>query len=113
MLMPCVHYVLISMATGGPLSISRELSQLYNFDGVKEVNVRLVEQEEVGIDLLELKFKVQSTILDVSVHHGHVYMLPRVPLLVGRQSGCFFPPYTGIDHRERSFGQRWSSTPLC
>ena len=61
----CICNVLVSMATGGPLSISRELSQLYNFDGVKEVNVRLVEKEEVGIDLLELKFKVQSTFLNM------------------------------------------------
>ena len=50
---PCV-----SMTTGGPLSIGKELAQLYNLEGVKEVNVRKVDKDEVGIDLLELKFKV-------------------------------------------------------
>ena len=49
------------MVTGGPLSISRELSQLHGLEGVKEVNVRLVDKDEVGIDLLELRFKVQNT----------------------------------------------------
>ena len=45
---------------GGPLSVNKELAQLYNLEGVKEVNVRKVDKEEVGIDLLELKFKVQN-----------------------------------------------------
>ena len=50
----------ISMTTGGPLSIGKELAQLYNLEGVKEVNVRKVDKDEVGIDLLELKFKVRN-----------------------------------------------------
>ena len=50
------------MVTGGPLSVGRELAQLYNLEGVKEVNVRKVNKDEVGIDLLELKFKVQNFI---------------------------------------------------
>ena len=40
--------------------MGRELAQLYNLEGVKEVNVRKVDKDEVGIDLLELKFKVQN-----------------------------------------------------
>ena len=54
------HAPYVSMATGGPLSVGRELAQLYNLEGVKEVNVRKVDKDEVGIDLLELKFKVQN-----------------------------------------------------
>ena len=50
------------MVTGGPLSISKELAQHFNLEGVKEVNVRKVDKEEVGIDLLELKFKVQQSL---------------------------------------------------
>ena len=50
----------VSMAIGGPLSVGKELAQLYNLEGVKEVNVRKVDKDEVGIDLLELKFKVHS-----------------------------------------------------
>ena len=42
--------------------MGRELAQLYNLEGVKEVNVRKVNKDEVGIDLLELKFKVQNFI---------------------------------------------------
>ena len=38
--------------------MGKELAQLYNLEGVKEVNVRKVDKDEVGIDLLELKFKV-------------------------------------------------------
>jgi hypothetical protein len=52
--------------TGGPLSVGKELAQLYNLEGVKEVNVRKVDKDEVGIDLLELKFKVQNLV------HVHV-----------------------------------------
>ena len=43
--------------------MNRELAQFYNLEGVKEVYIRKVEKEEVGIDLLELKFKVQIVIL--------------------------------------------------
>ena len=53
----------ISMTTGGPLSIGKELAQLYNLEGVKEVNVRKVDKDEVGIDLLELKFKVRNFLI--------------------------------------------------
>ena len=44
------------------MSVSKELAQHFNLEGVKEVNVRKVEKEEVGIDLLELKFKVQRLV---------------------------------------------------
>ena len=61
------HAPCVSMATGGPLSVGKELAQLYNLEGVKEVNVRKVDKDEVGIDLLEIKFKVQNN-LRVHVH---------------------------------------------
>ena len=44
--------------SGGPLSISKELAQTFNLEGVKEVSVKKVEREEVGLDLVELRFKV-------------------------------------------------------
>ena len=56
------HAPCVSMATGGPLSVGKELAQLYNLEGVKEVIVRKVDKDEVGIDLLELKFKVQINV---------------------------------------------------
>ena len=55
------------MATGGPLSVGRELAQLYNLEGVKEVNVRKVDKDEVAIDLLELKFKVQNLTITCTI----------------------------------------------
>ena len=42
--------------------MGKELAQLYNLEGVKEVIVRKVDKDEVGIDLLELKFKVQINV---------------------------------------------------
>ena len=49
--------------TGGPLSISQELSQAFNLVGGRKVSVRRVEQEEVGLDLMELRFKVVYSVL--------------------------------------------------
>ncbi len=43
---------------GGPLSISKELAQMFNLEGMREVSVRKVEGEDVGLDLVELRFKV-------------------------------------------------------
>lgn len=43
---------------GGPLSIRKEVAQVFNFEGVKEVVVRRVERDEVALDLVELRFKV-------------------------------------------------------
>lgn len=48
----------MSLCAGGPLSISKELAQMFNFERVREVCVRKVEKEEVGLDLVELRFKV-------------------------------------------------------
>ena len=62
----------VSMATGGPLSLSKEIAQLYSLEGVKEVSVRKVNKEEVGIDLLELKFKVQSILSGFCPHWSGV-----------------------------------------
>lgn len=45
---------------GGPLSISKELAQMFGLEGMREVTVRKVESEEVGLDLVELRFKVCS-----------------------------------------------------
>jgi len=49
-------------ALGGPLSISQELSQAFNLVGGRKVSVRRVGQEEVGLDLMELRFKVVQPI---------------------------------------------------
>ena len=73
----------ISMATGGPLSVGKELAQLYNLEGVKEVIVRKVDKDEVGIDLLELKFKVQNELLSPDVT-----CCPILYLRVSRLSDC-------------------------
>ena len=43
---------------GGPLSISKELAQMFGLEGTREVNVRKVQGDEVGLDLVELRFKV-------------------------------------------------------
>ena len=43
---------------GGPLSVSKEVAQAFNLDGVREVIVRRVERDEVALDLVELRFKV-------------------------------------------------------
>ena len=40
---------------GGPLSISRELAAAFQLEGVREVAVRVV-----GLDLMEVRFKVLS-----------------------------------------------------
>lgn len=47
------------------MSVNKELAQLYNLEGVKEVSVRKIDKEDVAIDLLELKFKVQLLRHDV------------------------------------------------
>ncbi len=43
---------------GGPLSISREIAGAFSLEGVREVRVKRVEREEVGLDLVELRIKV-------------------------------------------------------
>jgi len=40
------------------LSISKELAQTFGFEGVREVYVRKQQREDVGLDLVELRFKV-------------------------------------------------------
>ena len=45
---------------GGPLSISRELAVAFQLEGVREVAVRVVDRAEVGLDLMEVRFKVLS-----------------------------------------------------
>lgn len=40
------------------MSISKELAQMFKLEGVREVSVRRVDREEVGLDLVELRFKV-------------------------------------------------------
>ena len=45
---------------GGPLSISRELAAAFQLEGVREVAVRMVDRAEVGLDLMEVRFKVRS-----------------------------------------------------
>ena len=48
--------------SGGPLSISKELAQMFKLEGVREVSVRRVDREEVGLDLVELRFKVRLSL---------------------------------------------------
>ena len=61
-------YVVISMS-GGPLSINHELSQAFNLTGGRKVCVRRVEREEVGVDLMELRFKVRVVHIKL---HNHI-----------------------------------------
>ena len=42
---------------GGPLSIRRELAAAFQLEGVREVAVRVVDWAEVGLDLMEVRFK--------------------------------------------------------
>ena len=51
----------VCACVGGPLSISKELAQMFNLEGTREVLVRKVKSEEVGLDLVELRFKVQCS----------------------------------------------------
>ncbi len=44
--------------SGGPLSILQEVAQEFGLQGVREVCVKKVVREEVGLDLIEVKFKV-------------------------------------------------------
>lgn len=53
-----VNYVEGITVAGGPLSISKELAQMFDLEGVREVCVKKVEKDAVGLDLVELKFKV-------------------------------------------------------
>ncbi len=53
----------IVIPPGGPLSISKDLAQTFNLEGLREVRVRKVERDSVGLDLVELRFKVQATII--------------------------------------------------
>ena len=52
--------VCVRALLGGPLSISKELAQMFSLEGLREVTVRKVEGDEVGLDLVELRFKVRS-----------------------------------------------------
>ena len=52
---------------GGPLSINHELSQAFNLTGGRKVCVRRVEREEVGVDLMELRFKV--CVVHIKLHN--------------------------------------------
>ena len=38
--------------------MSREIAGAFNLDGVREVCVKRVEREDVGLDLIELRIKV-------------------------------------------------------
>ena len=40
------------------MSVSKELAQMFDLEGVREVCVKKVEKDAVGLDLVELKFKV-------------------------------------------------------
>ena len=50
---------------GGPLSINQELSQAFNLTAGRKVCVRRVEREEVGVDLMELRFKVCVCVIHI------------------------------------------------
>ena len=68
-------YVVISMS-GGPLSINHELSQAFNLTGGRKVCVRRVEREEVGVDLMELRFKVRA--VHIKLHSHMVWQVTTV-----------------------------------
>ena len=54
---------------GGPLSINQELSQAFNLTAGRKVCVRRVEREEVGVDLMELRFKVCVCVCVIHIKH--------------------------------------------
>ena len=54
-----VHVCTCTYDTGGPLSILNDVAAAFNLTGVREVCVRKVEREWVGLDLVELSFKDQ------------------------------------------------------
>ena len=58
---------------GGLLSINHELSQAFNLTGGRKVCVRRVEREEVGVDLMELRFKV--CVVHIKLHNHIVCRL--------------------------------------
>ena len=51
-----LHYI------GGPLSISQEVAQAFNLNGLREVCIRRVDKQVVALDLVEFRFKVRTNI---------------------------------------------------
>ena len=47
---------------GGPLSISQEVAQAFNLNGLREVCIRRVDKQVVALDLVEFRFKVRTNI---------------------------------------------------
>ena len=42
---------------GGPLSISTDVAQAFKLNGLKNVYIRRVNKKEVGLDMVEVRFK--------------------------------------------------------
>ena len=58
-----------SSHVGAPLSISSEVAQAFKLTGLREVCVRRVDKQSVGLDLMELHFKVSMCSGRVMVLH--------------------------------------------
>ena len=54
----CVH-----LAAGSPLSISSEVAHAFKLNGLKSVCIRRVDKKEVGLDMVEVRFKVMATVV--------------------------------------------------
>ena len=52
----------VSPPTGAPISISSEVAQAFKLTGLREVCVRRVDKQSVGLDLMELRFKVRCAL---------------------------------------------------
>ena len=74
---------------GGPLSISSEVAQAFNLTGVKWVRVRRVDKKEVGLDMLEVRFKV-SPALHCNVMSDDVTMMSLCIIIIGSFRVCMF-----------------------
>ena len=46
---------------GGLLSISQEIAQAFNVNGLREVCIRWVDKQPVALDLVEFRFKVRTS----------------------------------------------------
>ncbi len=55
---------------GGPVSISRDIAGAFGLEGVREVCVRRVEREEVGLDLVELRIKARKSCEATAFHRN-------------------------------------------
>lgn len=71
---------------GGPISVSSEVAHAFNLTGVKQVYIRRINKKEVGLDMVEVRFKVRqnrSTLLYMALQHSSLCAMIHDACIVG------------------------------